>query len=481
MRLAALLLAGSAAAVAAAPTFNRDIAPILYQNCATCHRPAEVAPFSLLTYQDAAKRASLIALVTEKRFMPPWKPEPGYGNFAHERRLTDQQIALFRDWAAAGAPEGEGPMPPAPLFASGWQGGEPDAVLKFPEPFRIPADGRDQFQCFVLPTNFDKDVYIGAAEFRPGNPRVVHHALVFLDPGGQARAAAPSRDRQEAGSFSYPCFGGARVAGGGLILGWAPGAAPLPVEPGISRLIPKGADIVVQVHYHPSGKAETDQSSLGLRLAGPPTKGVAMMIVLNRNIYIPPGESNYVVKASMTMPQDGELWGITPHAHYLGKEMKVNARLPDGSVMPLIWIKDWDFNWQGQYRYKEPILLPKDTRIELEYSYDNSAANPQNPSNPPVAVKWGEQTTDEMALVFLGIVLPSPRDVMPFQNAVNRQLIETFIADVVDLDDLPPEIPPAMAQRLRTMLRLFDRNGDGKLDDAERAAVRSTLEVLLPR
>jgi len=472
VRLLAVLLTLSALA-AAAPTFNQDIAPIVYQNCATCHRPGEVAPFSLLTYQDVAKRARLIAQVTEKRYMPPWKPEPGYGEFEHERRLTDQQIALFRDWAAAGAPEGPGPMPPAPLFANGWQGGEPNSVLKFAEPFAIPADGPDKFQCFVLHTNFDKTVYVGGAEFRPGNPRVVHHALVFIDTNRQAR--------QQAGSDSYPCFGGARVAGGGLILGYAPGATPLPVEPGISRELPKGADIVVQVHYHPSGKPEADQSSLGLRLTGPPTKGVAMMIVLNRNIYIPPGESNYVVKASMTMPQDGELWAITPHAHYLGKDMKVNARFPDGTVKPLIWIKNWDFNWQGQYRYKNPILLPKNTKIELEYSYDNSENNPQNPSHPPVAVRWGEQTTDEMALAFLGIVLPSPDDVRPFQSAVMRQLIEDFISDVSDITDLPPEVPPAMAQRLTQMLRLFDRNGNGRLDDSERAAVRQTLELLLPR
>jgi mono/diheme cytochrome c family protein len=468
------LLACAGTAAAAVPTFNQDIAPILYQNCATCHRPGEVAPFSLLTYQDAAKRARLIAQVTERRFMPPWKPEPGYGDFAHERRLTNQQIATIREWAEMGAPEGDGPAPPAPVFASGWQGGEPDAVLKFPEEFRVRADGRDQFQCFILRTNFDQDVYIGGAEFRPGNPRVVHHALVFLDINGQARQLA-------GGGNSYPCFGGARVAGGGLILGWAPGAIPLPVEPGISRVLPKGADIVVQIHYHPSGKPETDQSSLGLHLTGPPTKGVAMMIVLNRNIYIPPGESNYVVRASMTMPQDGELWGITPHAHYLGKEMKVNARFPDGAVKPLIWIKDWDFNWQGQYRYKNPILLPKGTRIEMEYSYDNSAANPQNPSNPPIAVRWGEQTTDEMALVFLGIVLPSPEDVRPFQLAVTRQLLEDFVNDVTEIDELPPEVPPAAAQRLRLALRVFDRNGDGRLDDPERAALRQTLESLLPR
>ncbi len=474
MRLLAFLL-GSVAAIAA-PTFNQDVAPILYENCATCHRPGEVAPFSLLSYQDAAKRASLIALATEKRFMPPWKAEPGYGKFAHERRLTDEQIRTLGEWAKAGAPEGEGAAPKVPVFPDGWQLGMPDRVFQMPASFEVPADGPDQFQCFVIPSELASDVFVGGAEFRPGNARVVHHALVMVDTTGRARELAKAN-----GGSSYPCFGGARIGAGGLLFGWAPGSVPPPVEPGISRKLEKGTDLVVQIHYHPSGKVERDQSSLGVYLSGPPTKGVATMLMLNTNLYIPAGATDHRVKASMTLPQDGELFGIAPHAHYLGKEMKIDAHLPDGSVRPLIYIKDWDFNWQGQYRYETPVKLPKGTRIELEFSYDNSAGNPQNPSNPPKMVRWGEQTTDEMAVAFLGILLPKPEDVVPFQRAVMAQMVQSILTGLESLDDLPPEIPPAQSRQLRTALAIFDRNKDGKFDDAERAAMKLMIGLMLPQ
>lgn len=470
------MLIGIAAAAGAAPTYNKDIAPILYENCATCHRPGEVAPFSLLTYQDAVKRAKLIATATEKRFMPPWKPEPGYGEFAHERRLTDTQIATIAEWASAGAPEGDGKPPALPKFSEGWQASEPSAVFKMPEPFEVPADGPDQFRCFVIPSGQAQDVFIGGGEFRPGNPRVVHHALVMLDATGRARELAKAN-----GGSSYPCFGGARIGAGGLLFGWAPGAVPQPVEPGISQRLPKDADIVVQIHYHPSGKVERDQSQLGLRFSGPPTKGVAAMLMLNTNIYISAGVNEHWVKASMTMPRDGDLFAISPHAHYLAKEMKIDAHFPDGSTKHLIYIKDWDFNWQGQYRYKEPVHLPAGTRIELAYSYDNSTANPQNPSNPPKAVRWGEQTTDEMAIAFLGIMLPKPVDVLPFQQSVQRQQLESIFANLQSFDDLPSEIPPATAQRLKLAMALVDRDKNGKLDDDERTALMRLIDLAQAR
>jgi hypothetical protein len=461
----------------AGPTFNKDIAPILYENCATCHRPGEVAPFSLLTYQDASKRASLIATVTQKRYMPPWKPEPGFGNFDHVRRLTDDQIARIQEWAQAGAPEGEAAdKPPLPAFPSGWQAGEPDQVLKMSAPYTLKADGPDQFRCFVLPMNLAKESYVSGAEFRPGDPRVVHHALIFLDSTGTARRLAAA-----SGGSGYPCFGGPGFSGAGLLVGWAPGYTPLPAEPALSQPVRPGTDVVIQIHYHPSGKPEQDQSSIGLKFSGPPTKGRALLLVMNRYLDIPAGESHYVVKASVTVPQDAELWGITPHAHYLATQMKVNARLPDGSVMPLISIQDWDFNWQGQYRYKQPILLPKGTKVELEYVYDNSGGNPHNPSRPPVRVRFGEQTKDEMALAFLGLVLPSPADVQPFQRAVVLQYVEDFVRLTDNLNDLPEEIPPAMAGRLRLALGLFDRDGDGKLNTEERANLLRVVQTMMPQ
>lgn len=476
-----LVLVGTVAV--AAPTFNKDIAPILYENCATCHRPGEVAPFPLLTYQDAAKRASLIATVTKKRYMPPWKPEPGYGNFDHVRRLTDEQIDRIQEWAATGASEGDSADKPAvPTFLTGWQAGEPDQVLKFSEPYKVAADGRDQFRCFVLPMNLTKESYVSGAEFRPGNPRVVHHALIFLDSTGTARKlAAASGGASSNGASGYPCFGGPGFTGAGLLVGWAPGYTPLAPEPSLSLPVRPGTDVVIQIHYHPSGKPEQDQSSIGLKFSGPPTKGRALLLVMNRYLDIPAGESHYLVKGSVTVPQDAELWGITPHAHYLATDMKVNAHLPDGSVIPLIRIKDWDFNWQGQYRYKEPIKLPKGTKIELEYIYDNSSGNPHNPSNPPVRVRFGEQTKDEMALAFLGLVLPSPDDVQPFQRAVVLQYVEDFVRLTENVNDLPEEIPPAMAMRLRMGLALFDRNHDGKLDAEERENLLRVVQTMMPQ
>jgi hypothetical protein len=380
------------------------------------------------------------------------------------------------EWAKAGAPEGEGKAPVAPKFPEGWQGGQPDLILKMPSAFEVPADGPDQFQCFVIPSELAKDMYVGGAEFRPGNARVVHHAIVMLDTTGRAREMAKAND-----GTSYPCFGGARIGTSGLLFGWAPGAAPQPVEPGISRRLEKGTDVVVQIHYHPSGKVERDQSQLGLRFSDPPTKGVGTVLMLNTNLYIPAGATDHWVKSSITLPQDGEVFAISPHAHYLAKEMKITATLPDGSTKPLIYIKDWDFNWQGQYRYKEPIHLPAGTRIDMEYSYDNSAGNPQNPSNPPKAVRWGEQTTDEMAIAFLGVLLPKPADVIPFQRGVQRQMLESILTGLQSFDDLPPEIPPAQAQRLMQALRLLDRNKNNKLDAEERVTLQALLDLFIPK
>ena len=476
-----LTLALAAAAAQAAtpklnPTFNKDVAPILYQHCATCHRPGEVAPFSLLTYADAAKKAELLATVTAKRVMPPWKAEPGYGVFANDRTLTEPEIALIRDWAKAGAPEGNPQDKPSPpIFPTGWAGGQPDKVLTLAHQVEVPADGPDQYRCFVLPLDSAEDVYMSGMEFRPGNRRVVHHALVYADRTGTARKlAAASPDG------GYTCFGGPGFPPSGLLGGWAPGATPAPDSPSLSQLIAKNTDIVVQIHYHPSGKVEQDRSSLGLKFSGPPTKGRAGIILSYRRIYIPAGETHYVVKTSVTVPRDVDIFSITPHAHYLATDMKVNAVLPDGSSQHLIWIKDWDFNWQGQYRYKEPVHLPQGTRIELEYVYDNSGNNAHNPSHPPVPVTWGEETKNEMAVLFLGVTLPTAADVPAFRREMRTQYIESFLAEGNGIEDLPPTIPKGELELLKRVFKQFDKNGDGKLDGDERAALLQYLRGLHP-
>jgi mono/diheme cytochrome c family protein len=468
MKLATAFIALAAAAGAATPTFNHDIAPILYQNCAGCHRPGQVAPFSLLTYQDAAKRAGQIAAVTASRYMPPWKAEPGYGHFQDERRLTDPQLALIRDWAKGGAPEGDARQRPAvPEFASGWLAGKPDAEITVPKPFEIAADGRDVFQCFVVPLAFDAERYVKTVEFHPGNPKVVHHALFFLDMTGEAR-------RLDAASNGngYPCFGGPRIVPPGGLGGWTPGATPQPLPAGMGYVIEKGADLVVQIHYHPDGKPETDQSALGLTFTEQSHKGLTNMLVGPRRIDLPAGDSHREITDFGVVPSDVELIGITPHAHLLCKEMKVDAQFPDGKSATLIWIKDWDFNWQGQYRYASPIPLPKGTRIEMRYVYDNSEANPHNPSHPPKAVKFGEQTTDEMGFVFLQVALPDRAGVPAFRRAMVLGRIEAMLRDGDDLNSLGAR----QAANLRRAITAFDRNGNGKLDPDELAALMKYLQ-----
>jgi mono/diheme cytochrome c family protein len=461
---------------AQAPTFNTDIAPILYANCASCHRPGEVAPFSLLTYEDAARRARLLAAFTEARVMPPWKAEPGHGSFLSERRLTDAEIQLIKEWASAGAPEGSAAERPAPpTFPEGWQAGEPDQIVEMPDGYAVPADGPDQFRCFVLPLDLQEDAYVSGFEFRPGNPRVVHHAIIFVDTSGAARRLAA-----RSGEAGYRCVGGPGFPATAAIGGWAPGADPRREEPETALPVPKNADLVVQIHYHPSGKPEEDRSRLGLHFSGPPTKGRAGMVLINRRIYIEPGNDNYVVTASAVVPQDVDLVGITPHAHYLATDMRVDASLPDGTRTPLIWIRDWDFNWQGQYRYSTPVHLPKGTRIDMRYVYDNSPANPRNPAKPPVTVTWGEETHDEMAIAFLEFVLPSPQDVPAFQLASLLQVIEPFLAAGGGIDDLPAGVGGRNLDRLRQAYRLFDTNRDGTLDETERQQLLDLVRTLTP-
>jgi mono/diheme cytochrome c family protein len=445
------------------PTFNRDIAPILYHNCTSCHRAGEVAPFALMTYDDAAKRAKQIAAITEARVMPPWKATPGYGEFLDERRLTELQIATIKDWAMHGAPEGDAKDKPVPpTFTAGWMAGQPDQVIEMMQPYSVPAEGPDQFRCFVVPMNAKEDEYVKTVEFRPGNAKIVHHAILFMDSSGEARK------KETVPGQGYDCVGGPGLDITGALGGWAPGSLPATSRPGIAATIKKGSDLVLQIHYHLDGKPEQDQSRLGLKFSSePPTKGLTLFVLGNEKIDIPAGDSNYVIKASGEIPMDAEAIAVFPHAHYLAKDMKVDAHLPDGTVVPLIWIKDWDFNWQGAYRYASPVKLPKGTKLEMQYTYDNSAANPHNPSNPPREVKFGEQTTNEMAFAFVSVTLDSPAMVPDFRAGVRAEFVANMLANGVDEEALGPQ----RAGQLKLLLNAFDKNHNGKIDPEERQAV----------
>lgn len=388
-------------------TFSKHIAPIIFNHCAVCHRPGEVAPFSLMSYEDVKKRDRTIAYVTQKRFMPPWKPEPGFGDFHDPRRLSDEQISLIKRWVDEGSVQGKPEdLPPMPKFADGWFLGEPDLVVQMPEEFTVPAEGRDIYRCFVIPLKLDEDTYVTAAEYRPSNRKVVHHALLFLDTSGAARRL----DEKDPG-VGYSRMGGPGFIPSGGLDGWAPGAFPRPLPDGIGREVRKGSDLVIQTHFHPTGKPEKEQSSVGLYFCKKKPAKLSTTIPLGaRKIDIPAGEKDHKISRSFTFPVDTEVIGIIPHAHLICREIKATYTLPDGTEKPLIWIKDWDFNWQDHYRYKETIKFPKGTRVDMTFIYDNSPANPRNPNNPPKRVRYGEQTNDEMCFLFMPIVPERPSD-----------------------------------------------------------------------
>ncbi|MEX2114264.1 MAG: hypothetical protein WD845_13815 [Pirellulales bacterium] len=390
-------------------TYSKHIAPILNEHCAACHRPGEIGPFSLLTYADAQKRADFIAKITSDRRMPPWKAEPGVARFRDERRLAADEIQLLSEWAAAGAPEGDPKHTPKPReYSAGWQLGEPDMVLKMSEPFEVAAGGNDVYRCFVVPIPIDDDRMVTTVEFRPGNPRVVHHAIMFLDSNGQGR----QRDGKD-GKPGFPCFGGPGIVPTGGLGAWAPGTMPHPLPDGIAKYVRKGSDLVLQVHYHPSGKAETDQSVVGLYFSKTPTERVVTGVaIVQPELKIPAGAPHCHVRAvSERLPADVHVLGVSPHMHNLGKQITVTAVDPSGRrTATLIAIKDWDFNWQGAYEFERPIRLPKGSRIRVEAVYDNSAENPKNPNTPPKEVKWGEQTNDEMCLVTVRVFTDTVED-----------------------------------------------------------------------
>jgi hypothetical protein len=478
-----VLLATSAASAATSSTvtFNKDIAPVIWKNCTGCHRTGEVGPFPLISYQDAAKRADFLADITSERRMPPWKAEPNYGSFHDARILSQAEIDLFAAWAKAGALEGNPKdLPKMPTYPEGWQLGKPDVVLKMTESFMIPASGRDIYRCFVLPIPMDENQTVAAVEFRPGNPRIVHHAIFYLDSNGAAR----TRDGED-GKPGYASFGGPGILPTGGLGGWAPGMTPHRLPEGIGKFLRKGSDLVMQIHYHPNGKEETDQSTVGIYFTEKPAEKLVVGVAMrSRRLNIPAGESRYEVTAeSAKLPCDVEGLTIFPHMHMLGKEMKVWAESPDGSETPLIWIKDWDFNWQGAYFYDSPVKLAKGTVLKLKAAYDNSADNPRNPNNPPKNVHWGEQTTDEMCLCSVSVVTNSLSDLRQIATMRGNELgviIDGGIAGE-DLEEesakkfaklVPAEGLP-IPERFQKALAPFDKDSDGRLTVAEVDAMPS--------
>ena len=385
-------------------TYARDIAPIIHTRCLTCHREGQVAPFALANHDQVAKRAGQIVTVTQSRTMPPWIPSPGHEKFVGERWLTDRELWLIKSWAESGRSRGDdADLPPTPRFAEGWRLGNPDLIVRMAEPFTVPADGPDLLHNFVIPLPLDEDKLVAAVEFHPGNKRVVHHGVLFLDDKGSARAL--DRATPEPG---YANFGGPGFLPSGALGGWSVGNTPRALPNGMGRYLKHGSDLVVQMHYHPTGKEETDQSEIGLYFVKKPTaesvKEPAVLVgsiwVANYDLDITAGDKDDRRSSSYTLPREVIMVGVVPHMHLLGRSMKVTATLPDRTTKTLIDIRDWNYNWQDEYYYEQPFTLPAGTRLDVEAAFDNSADNPSNPSVPPQRVTWGDGTTDEMLFCF---------------------------------------------------------------------------------
>lgn len=395
-----LLLLAPALLSAEEVTFNKQIAPIIYNNCSSCHRPGEAAPFSLLSYADVQKRGKTIAAATAARFMPPWKAEEGSYRFRDERRLKDTEIALIQEWVKEGMPEGKaGDAPASPKFSSGWMLGEPDLVIEMPAAYHIPADGPDIYRNIAIPLGLTEDKWMTAIDMKPTARSVVHHVLYFTDSSGKAHMKSQGPE---------PGFSGMRPASDAeQIGGWAVGAQSHMQPAGLAIPIKKDSDLVIQYHFHPNGKPQEEKSLIGLYFAKEAPKRTLMSIMLPptyalfSGLDIAPGDKDFVIRDSYTLPAAFDAVSIGAHAHYIAKQLKMTAALPTGEVKTLLWIKDWDFSWQDRYFFQDFVTLPKGTRLDAEVHWDNSASNPRNVSNPPIRVEWGEQSKDEMGCVTL--------------------------------------------------------------------------------
>ena len=364
-------------------TFAKDIAPIFNNKCVACHRPGEIAPMSLMSYKDARPWAKSIKEKVATGVMPPWHADPRYGTFENDRRLSQKDIDTIVSWVDQGAKEGDPKdLPAAPQFAEGWNIGKPDAVFYLPEEFSVPATGTVEYKYFRVPTNFKQDMYIQAAEIRPGDRGVVHHIIVF---------SQGSKDPQR------------------LIVGYAPGEQPAVISKGLARKIPAGSDLVFQVHYTPNGTATKDRSYVGFVFAKePPRAEILTRPIINARFAIPPGDPNYRVDSTFTFTQDSHGYSLMPHMPFRGKDFEFRATFPDGSSRVLLSVPKYDFAWQTYYVLKEPLAAPKGTRIDCLAHFDNSEKNKYNPV-PKKEVRWGDQTWEEMMIGWMSYTVDSPQ------------------------------------------------------------------------
>jgi mono/diheme cytochrome c family protein len=426
-----------------AVTFTRDVAPILFKNCVECHKPNDIAPMSLVTYKDVRPWARSIREKVVTREMPPWHADPHYGQFSNERRLSQQEIETISAWVDQGAKEGDQKdLPALPKLVTGWQIGTPDVVLSMDEEYLVRANGPDEYLYFTLPTNFKEDKWIQAAEIHPGNKRVVHHVIAFIQTPEMIQMAknistargnrlGPNSIFYQDGKLmrvkmdapvnddgcEHPETSGRREAGLGelpLLCGYAPGKDLDVFPPGTAKRVPAGSNIVFQVHYSNFSGGENvdqkDRTSVGLVFSKErPTKMIVTVGVLNHSFQIPPGDADHRVAACFTLQRDVQVVDYMPHMHLRGKDMKYEAVYPDGKRETLLWVPQFNFNWQTVYWLKNPLNMPKGTKLIVTAHFDNSKGNKYNPDFTK-AIRWGDPTYDEMMIGWLDYVVDRPRD-----------------------------------------------------------------------
>ena len=420
--------------------FSRDIAPILFEHCVICHRPGALGPMSLMSYQEVRPWARAIQEQVSARRMPPWKPEPGYGGpFIGDRRLSDAQLRLIQQWVAQGAVEGApAALPPMREWPAQWHLGEPDLIVEIPAAYTLPAGGPDLLRKFAIPIPIARTRYVRGLEFQPGNPRVVHHANMRIDPTPASReldAADPESGYEGVTPFA------ARFPPG-YFLGWTPGQSrPLTPDNMAWRLDP-GADMLLELHLMPGTQSERVRSRIGFYFTdAAPTRVPATIRLGRQNLDIPAGAKDYVSRDTYVLPVDVEVYGVQPHAHYLAREVKGFATLPDGTRRWLIYIKDWDFDWQDSYAYAKPFVLPKGTELTMQITYDNSAGNRRNPHSPPTRVTWGQKSSNEMGDLWIQVVPRHAEDLALLNDdRRSRELAEDIVGSEMVIKADPDQV-----------------------------------------
>ncbi len=470
------LLATAAPLPVDVPTFV-EVAPIVHAKCTACHRPGAAGPFPLRTYREVAKRGPMIAWVLEDGLMPPWHPVEGHGAFKDALSLEPGQLDTLIAWIDGGMPEGDASkVSAAPEFSAGWQLGVPDLVVTMTEAFEVPASGADLYRNFAVPIPTVEDKWLTAIEVRAGAPRVLHHIVFDIDTRGRGRKLSGGDGRPGWDAMTGQGGGAVGWNDGGPLLGttlggWAVGQQARRLPMGLARKLPKGSDLILRSHFHPSGRVESERTEIALYFAEEaPTKqlmGLQMppMFGSAAGIDIPEGESDFTLSDTFTLPVDALALTVGGHAHSILREMKITAQRPDEDAAPIFWIDDWDFDWQNRYEWQEPQLLPAGTVLGAELIWDNSANNPANPHSPPRRIQWGFQSTDEMGSVTVAMVAKDEADAGKLWKAIQSYKYDRLRKRSRKAARI--EQMAAWRMSMGDKVRQLDRNGDGKLDPRE--------------